>query len=451
MNSSAKTHLHKPTLQTFAVWLCRIIVGATFLVSGWAKAIDPWGFLYKAQEYLTEWGMLGIPREILITGCIALACIEFTTGLLVAVGALRRFSVMTAAGLMAFMLPLTIYIYIYSPVSDCGCFGDFIILSNGATLIKNIILTPIIVYLLIANKRVAGLYDPAIQWLVITAAYAFSIFIAYVGYDVQPIKDFRPYPVGSSLISESDEDSNSAMTFIYEKDGEQKEFAFDALPDSTWTYVDRVESTSDTASERLAIYDYDDDVTEEVIDTTNPQLLLLVTDPGIAYLSRARLANEMNDYIVSKGGSMLALVGASGERLENWRQLASPHCDVYSVESTTLKQLARGDAALVYMTDGVIRWKRTLSSMNAELFEDTEINDDVNIFDTIEPIDDGRFHTFLCLILVAVLAILFVINFTPKALRFVTINTKKPAVETGDKTEATSDSTAESNGIMQNE
>jgi uncharacterized membrane protein YphA (DoxX/SURF4 family) len=428
MKSSAKSILHKPTLQTITVWICRILVGATFLVSGWAKAIDPWGFLFKVQEYLTEWGILGIPREILISGSIFLACAEFTTGLLIAVGALRRFSVMTAAALMAFMLPLTVYIYMYNPVSDCGCFGDFIILSNGATLLKNIILTPMIVYLLIANKRVAGLYDPAIQWLVITASFAFTILIAYIGYDVQPIMDFRPYPVGSTLISDSDE-AEEGMTFIYEKDGEQKEFAIDALPDSTWTYVDRIESNNGKPKEQLAIYDGDDDVTEEVIDTTNPQLLLLVTDPGIAYLSRARLANEMCDYIVSKGGSMLALVGTTGERLENWRQLASPHGDVYSVETTTLKELARGDAALVYMTDGVIRWKRTLSSMDAELFEDNEIDDNINIFDTIEPIDDGRFHAMLCIILVAVLAALFVINFTPKVLKFVTINTKKSVVE----------------------
>ncbi len=440
MESSAKTDKHKPLLQTVAVWLCRIIVGLTFIISGWSKAIDPWGFLFKVQEYLTEWGLLSIPREILISGCIFLACVEFTTGLLIAAGALRRFSVMTSAAIMAFMLPLTVYIYLYNPVSDCGCFGDFIILSNSATLIKNVILTPMIVYLLIANKRVQGLYKPELQWLVITASYAFCIVIAYIGYDVQPIKDFRPYPVGSSLVESNDSEVNNAMAFIYEKDGEQQEFTIDSLPDSTWTYVDRVDSGQGASNERIAIYDYDDDVTDEVIDTENPQLLLLVTDPGIAYLSRARLANELNDYIVSKGGSMLALVGSTGERLENWRQLASPHCDVYSVESTSLKELARGDAALVYMTNGIIRWKRTLSSMNAEMFENIDPEDDTNILDKIRPIDDGYLHTLFCIILGAILIGIFALNFTPKVLKWVAIGTKKTLpTRTKDKSETASE------------
>jgi hypothetical protein len=168
--------------------------------------------------------------------------------------------------------------------------------------------------------------------------------------------------------------------------------------------------------------------------------LLLVTDPGIAYLSRARLANELNDYIVSKGGSMLALVGSTGERLENWRQLASPHCDVYSVESTSLKELARGDAALVYMTDGIIRWKRTLSSMNAEMFENIDPEDDTNILDKIRPIDDGYLHTLFCIILGAILIGIFALNFTPKVLKWVAIGTKKTLpTHSKDKVETSSE------------
>ncbi len=33
-------------------WIVRLIVGGTFVVSGFVKAIDPWGLLYKSDEYL---------------------------------------------------------------------------------------------------------------------------------------------------------------------------------------------------------------------------------------------------------------------------------------------------------------------------------------------------------------------------------------------------------------
>jgi len=52
MKAAAKSRLY-----TAAVWLERLIAGATFVVSGWAKAIDPWGFIIKVEEYLTVWGM----------------------------------------------------------------------------------------------------------------------------------------------------------------------------------------------------------------------------------------------------------------------------------------------------------------------------------------------------------------------------------------------------------
>ncbi|MDE6158079.1 MAG: hypothetical protein K2F78_08075, partial [Muribaculaceae bacterium] len=75
------TTLNKHRLVLCAVWMARLLVGATFIISGWAKAIDPWGFLLKANEYLAVWGY-SLPRELVLAPCIALACVEFCTGIL---------------------------------------------------------------------------------------------------------------------------------------------------------------------------------------------------------------------------------------------------------------------------------------------------------------------------------------------------------------------------------
>ena len=34
------------------VWLLRVVVGATFIISGWAKSVDPWGFIYKTVAFV---------------------------------------------------------------------------------------------------------------------------------------------------------------------------------------------------------------------------------------------------------------------------------------------------------------------------------------------------------------------------------------------------------------
>ena len=198
-----KTKRH---LTVAAVWAARIAVGVTFIISGWAKAIDPWGFLLKVNEYLAVWGYV-LPRELVLAPSIALSCVEFCTGILIAVGALKRTSVWTAAAMMAFMLPLTVYIAMYNPVSDCGCFGDFIVISNAATLAKNIVLTGLIVFLILYNRRVAGLYAAPIQWLVITASLAYPLLLSLTGFNVQPLVDFRPYKVGTPLFAETAQDT----------------------------------------------------------------------------------------------------------------------------------------------------------------------------------------------------------------------------------------------------
>ena len=144
-------------LRRWLVWAARIVTGVTFIVSGWAKAVDPWGFIIKVGEYLSVWH-LSVPHEAIVTGCAALACIEFATGIMLATGSLKRSSAVVATAMMALMLPLTVYIAVADPVADCGCFGDLWHISNGATLAKNVVLTALAIYLLLRNRTVPGLY-----------------------------------------------------------------------------------------------------------------------------------------------------------------------------------------------------------------------------------------------------------------------------------------------------
>ncbi|MDE7475120.1 MAG: DoxX family membrane protein, partial [Duncaniella sp.] len=143
------------------VWLCRLLVGGTFVLSGFVKSIDPWGSFYKIAEYIDVWG-LDIPSSFEVLGAFALGGFEFVAGFLVMFGCYRRAGVWLLLLMMAFLLPLTLYIVVADPVADCGCFGDFIILSNTATFVKNIVLTLLLVYLALFNTRVGGLFVPYI-------------------------------------------------------------------------------------------------------------------------------------------------------------------------------------------------------------------------------------------------------------------------------------------------
>lgn len=419
MQPAAKEHL-----RTVFIWAARIIVGFTFVISGWAKSIDPWGFLIKVNEYLAVWG-LTLPREVVLTGCVGLACVEFCTGIMVATGSYKRVAVWLAAAMMAVMLPLTVYIAVANPVSDCGCFGDFWVISNTATFAKNIVLTALVIWLMFVNRKASGLYPAPIQWLETTFSLAFPLVLAFIGYNVQPLVDFRPYKTGTPVFDEP-ADAGTGK-YVYEKDGVEQEFALDALPDSTWTFVRVEENELGGTGRGFQILDSDEnDISLDIAEETGPMLILVVADPDMQFLARAHYVNSLYEYARDHGVGMIGVAGADGETLRRWVELFRPRFPVYSAEDTSLKQFARGDAALVYTDGGVIRWKYSLGWMNPAL---PEVKGTENALSFIRPVDDGRVHMFFAGIYAALMLVTYMLGLSPRILRLFVRLARKATVK----------------------
>ena len=408
MNLSISSRMR---LRRVAVVLSRIIVGVTFLIAGWAKSIDPWGFVIKMDEYFAVWG-LSLPHELIVAACVSVACVEFCTGAMILVGAFKRWAVWTAAAFMVFMLPLTAYIAIADPVSDCGCFGDFIVLSNWATFAKNIVLSIIVVYLIMRNTSVPGLIPAAIQWLGMVASVAFPLYLSFVGYNVQPLVDFRPFKTGTVIFNPSED--NAEFEYVYEKDGVERKYTLDQLPDSTWNFVDAIEIGEGSKAASISVFDEDgNDVSRDLAEDGQDHIYLVVANPDLQFLSRARFVNELADYGERHDSPMIAIVGVDGDALDEWKALVRPRFPVYTSEDTSLKMLARGTGALVFVRNGIIQWKRTLASVDTSLLE---TGTEGNVLDTIRPVDDGRIHSWAALVYIAVMLTVYLLGQSPKLL-----------------------------------
>ncbi len=352
-------------------WALRLAAGAAFVVSGCAKMIDPYGFTLKIGEYLSVWHLDSIvaPGWVLFAAC-GISVAEFLTGFNLAVGSLRRFTVWTAAAIMAVMLPLSVYIAVANPVEHCGCFGDLWVISNAATLLKNLALTAAVAWLAIFNTREPGLYAPWSQWIQITVATAYIIVVGAAGYFEQPLLDFRQYPAGRTLVSADD---GSDIVFLYEKDGVKAEFTADDLPDESegWVYVDRIASVKEAGlAGAFAIVDDDGyDVTDEVIGATPEQLLLLIPDTRAAGISGTYVANELNEYVTSRhgGDAFVAVTGATAAERAEWLDLSMADYPLYSAETTAIRELARGKMAVVYLRGDTVMWKRNITSVNPDI------------------------------------------------------------------------------------
>lgn len=363
--------------RAWIVWVLRIIVGATFVLSGISKSIDIWGFAYKIEEYFIVWN-INLPHTLYVIGALGLATAEFVLGAMLVFGCYRRTSSWLLLLMMFGMLPLSAYIFIVSPVADCGCFGDFWKISNGATFVKNIFLTVALIYLAIVNRRVAGLYNPYWQWLVATACFVFCVAVALWGYNVQPLVDFRSFPVGTELVSESDDTEDDVVFgFIYEKDGQEKMFPADSLPDSTWVYVDRqLLSGSIENTTAFSITEDGEDVTEDVTAAEGPQLIITVPDHRRAGISFTYTVNELREKMDSIGGSLIEVVAMDNDEIDRWRDLSNASYPIYRGEPTMVKELVRGVMGAVYISDGKIVWKRTLSSVDLETVDKAIATDD---------------------------------------------------------------------------
>ncbi|MBK8612961.1 MAG: DoxX family protein [Flavobacteriales bacterium] len=140
--------------------LCRILVGATFIVSGLVKANDPLGFSYKLEEYFAESALNWPALEPWSLALAMLACLgEVVLGFAILVGGRMRLATTATLVLTLFFGWLTAYtdncnqrqkdgekmtytvvvngkeeVRDKTCVTDCGCFGDAMKGSLGRSL-----------------------------------------------------------------------------------------------------------------------------------------------------------------------------------------------------------------------------------------------------------------------------------------------------------------------------
>ena len=206
------------------IWL-GIALGVLFVVSGFVKAVDPVGLAYKIEEYLgilqlSGWSMLSMSLSVLL--CAS----EMTLGLLLLLRLWRR---ITAVTVTLFILGFTILTYLiytdpYGGINECGCFGEALHLSNGATFAKNILLV------VVAGLHLWNVFRQAKnnfnyrQIGLTVGVLVVAFFVPLYSYFYLPPFDFLPYNVGTRMGTEStihlyDSDFNDVTekVFAYKK------------------------------------------------------------------------------------------------------------------------------------------------------------------------------------------------------------------------------------------
>lgn len=228
----------------FFIWISRYILAFTFIFSGFVKGVDPLGSAYKFGDYFMAFG-LNFLEPFALPLSFILCAAELLIGLLLLFKVKDTLAIWGTFLFMAAFTPLTLVLAIYNPVSDCGCFGDAIILTNWETFFKNLPLFAASIFLLKYRKRINPVFPSVYSHIIALALLVISFIPSIHGYLNLPLIDFRPYSIGTNIqeamsFPEGAPVDEYSTILYYEKDGIVKEFTQDNFPwqDTTWKFVD---------------------------------------------------------------------------------------------------------------------------------------------------------------------------------------------------------------------
>ena len=373
-------------LSNWGINLCRLVVALTFILSGFVKTVDPIGTQIKIEDYLAAWHVGNYFPDILtLLASVMLSATEFTLGMLLLFAIRRRLVTKLTMTLMAVMTPLTLWLAISNPVSDCGCFGDAIVLSNWQTFFKNVILTAATAVLMCYPTKMPRLVSRGTQWLVINYTIRFGLALSGYSLYILPPFDFRPYYVGADIrkgmeIPEGAEQPKFETTFILEKDGERREFGLDNYPDSTWTFIDSrtievskgyVPPIHDFSITRC---DNGEDITDEVIDSKGYTMLLVAP-----YLEKSddmqfNDINRIYDYARENKVPFYCLTASGDKMIERWKDMTGAEYTFCHTDATTLRTIIRSSPGLVVIHDGRIIGKWSHNALPDEIMTSMAIS-----------------------------------------------------------------------------
>ena len=346
--------------------VCRFMLAVVFVFSGFVKANDPLGFQYKLGDYLQAFGMLGwFPEWVLMIATVALATLEFMLGVYLFFGINRRFTSWLVVLLMGVMTPLTLYLALENPVSDCGCFGDAVILTNWQTFWKNVVLSIAAVIVLCLRKRMFRVVTPRSEWLVSVNTLLYIIILSYYSLSNLPVFDFRPYRIGASIPQGMEIPEGAQMPvfetlFIMEKEGQRQEFSLDNYPDSTWTFVDR-KTVIKEAGYEPPIHDFSllrmadgEDITDLVLADSGYTFLMVAHQLEKADDSYSDLLNELYDYCREHDYAFYGLTASNEEVVGQWLDRTGGEYPFCNVDDITLKTMVRSNPGLMLLKGGVV-------------------------------------------------------------------------------------------------
>lgn len=346
---------------------CAFVLGAVFLISGILKLMDPVGseFIMKSYFSFLHIGFMDFSAKFF---GVAFAQTEAVLGAALMSGVWRKVVGIAVVALTTFFTLLTLVLLIFNPVMDCGCFGEAIHLTHLQTFVKNVILCALCCGAFIPMREL----DRPVKVKYVSFALTACSLVALLIYSLValPLKDYTAFHPGAMLQAAADEQYKdfSEPEFIYEKDGVTQAFSLDALPDSSWNFVDsRIRQDDFAAGTVLTLTDdageYCDSLATKgnVLVVSAYRKLSAGRIEGIESLVADARAAGLTPIVLVPSDDVLAAASEKRAALEDGL--------VYYSDYKTLATLNRSNGGATWISDGQIvrKWSYTLRPSREKL------------------------------------------------------------------------------------
>ena len=302
--------------------IARFVVALTFILSGFVKAVDPMGTQYKIADYLTAL-RIGqyVPDFMPLIGSVLLSATEFWLGVCLLFAIRRRVVTRIILVWMIIMTPLTLWLALTNPISDCGCFGDAIVLTNWQTFWKNVVLLACAALIAWQPLEMMRFISRSNQWIVMNFTALFILVVAGQSLYKLPYFDFRPYHIGTDL----------RKGWLKMMEGEDSPY--------TDLFMQREDGT---------------DITDSILNLKGYLFLLVSPHLEQADESQFDKLNQLFEYTQEKGYPLYGLTASSGKAINRWRNGTGAEYEFCQTDDIVLKTMIRSNPGLILLRDGKI-------------------------------------------------------------------------------------------------
>ncbi|HIA12941.1 MAG TPA: DoxX family protein [Flavobacteriales bacterium] len=409
--------------------ISRLLVGSLFIVSGLIKANDPVGFSYKLKDYFAadvlnmEWL---VPFALVLA--VVICIVEIVLGFATVMGSKMKPVSWLLLLMIIFFTFLTFYSAYFEKVTDCGCFGDALKLTPWQSFSKDAVLlvfvlviflrrkaielnsskedmiygisslalisifsvgvlhnpwpfpiwfTGTILAIILILKKIKPLSTKTDQVVFVIPALLSIIFSAYVLMHL-PIKDFRPYAEGKSIIEGmkdceelTDKECPEYMVLYKMKSTENgetktvdsKEYLEKKLwEDKTWEILpDETENILINEGYEPPIHDFSITSSEEGEVTfkylEDPNYTLIIIAYNINNENNIEVKDKVNALAKGATGAGVSFIGlsaSSDEDVDIFRHEVQAMYAYFATDEKTLQTIIRSNPGLLLLKAGTV-------------------------------------------------------------------------------------------------